>query len=498
MALFVLLFTSPADAQFWKKKRKSGPVVSQPAERQSQNSVYLAFPTGDLDTSVVKVLKAWPKEVQLNRTFDYTITVTNLAANPIEDVVVEDQIPASYRFGKASPSPRTTTQNSLEWNLGKMSANSSRIITISGRPTSTASLSQCVNVTFRTQVCSTIKVVAPRLKLVQIAPSSALVCDTIPLKYVITNPGTGHVRGVTITGSLPPGLRTTGGQSKVVVPAGDLAPGRSMTHTVETTASRVGRYTPRATASSAGGIKAVAEETTTEVLQPILRLANASRKVGLMGQPVDFEITAFNSGNGTSAGTTVKALLPANATFLKSTAGTVKGNLLKWYIGALNPKENRTVIVTVKPTTVGTLSCTAEVSGICADSAKATASTRVTGIPAILLEVIDINDPVEVGGQEIYVITATNQGSIPETNVSVVVELEDTMQFVSATGDSGGVHRKGKVIFAPYSILKPKAKATWKVVVKAIRSGDVRFGVSMTSDQFRRPVAETEATNFYQ
>jgi hypothetical protein len=37
----------------------------------------------------------------------------------------------------------------------------------------------------------------------------------------------------------------------------------------------------------------------------------------------------------------------------------------------------------------------------------------------------------------------------------------------------------------------------WQVVVKAAHADDARFGVELRSDQFKRPVTETEATQQY-
>ena len=73
------------------------------------------------------------------------------------------------------------------------------------------------------------------------------------------------------------------------------------------------------------------------------------------------------------------------------------------------------------------------------------------------------------------------------------------MQYVSSTGPTeGSVSADGKTItFAPLPTLAAKAKADWKVIVKALNSGDVRFKVSMIEDCLGRPVEETEATNFY-
>ena len=132
-------------------------------------------------------------------------------------------------------------------------------------------------------------------------------------------------------------------------------------------------------------------------------------------------------------------------------------------------------------------------------------STEVTGIPAILLEVIDLDDPIQVGGEETYVITITNQGSAPDTNIRVVCTLEANQQFVSASGDSGsgtrvvtGTVRGNQIVFQPLASLAPKAVATLRVVVKCTAAGDTRFKLTMNSDQLTRPVDETEATNIYE
>lgn len=423
--------------------------------------------------------------------------MTNRAGQTLENVVIEDQVPASFSFESATPKPSTESKTQLIWNLGNLGANASRVISVTGKPTSTASLAQCVRATFQTEVCSTIPVVEPQLKLTKSAPAKVLLCDSIPMQFVVTNPGTGEANGVKITDTLPAGLKTADGQSNITIDVGDLGAGQSRNYTVVTRASKINRYTNSASAGSTRGLKTDSNNTVTEVVQPILKVSNTSRKEQLLGRPVTFDITVFNSGNGISDNTMLKAQLPTNARLLKTSAGTVTGSELSWSVGSLAPEQNMSVSVTMMPDGISTLNSTATVSGVCADATQAATATKVIGIPAILLEVIDVNDPVEVGGQETYIITATNQGTSNGTNVTVAVSLEDTMQFVSASGDSAGTHQAGKVQFAPYPSLAPNARATWKVVVKAVKEGDVRFGVSMTSDQFTRPVSETEATNFY-
>ena len=115
---------------------------------------------------------------------------------------------------------------------------------------------------------------------------------------------------------------------------------------------------------------------------------------------------------------------------------------------------------------------------------------------ALLFSVVPIT--VEIGNDTTYVITATNQGSMADTNIKIVCTLEENEQYVSSSGASRGRVEGNKVVFQPLASLAPKAKAQWQVVVKAVKPGDVRFMVNMNSDQLTRPVEETESTNLYE
>jgi hypothetical protein len=59
--------------------------------------------------------------------------------------------------------------------------------------------------------------------------------------------------------------------------------------------------------------------------------------------------------------------------------------------------------------------------------------------------------------------------------------------------------REGDTLrFLPLASLAPQDKAAWRVVVTAVRPGDVLFKVIMSSEQLTRPVEETEATHLYE
>jgi hypothetical protein len=68
---------------------------------------------------------------------------------------------------------------------------------------------------------------------------------------------------------------------------------------------------------------------------------------------------------------------------------------------------------------------------------------------------------------------------------------------VSSAGPTRAAVDGKTVKFAPLATLAPKAKATYRVIVKGTKPADVRFKVQLTSDQVSRPVEETESTHVY-
>jgi len=191
--------------------------------------------------------------------------------------------------------------------------------------------------------------------------------------------------------------------------------------------------------------------------------------------------------------------LPAGAKFVSATGGgQMTAGKVTWKLGTLAAGSSKKLSVTVMPEKSGTYTDVATATATCAEGVRASAQTVIAGIPAVLLEVIDIEDPIEIGSNTTYVIVATNQGSSDGTNISIVCTLEENAQYVSSSGATTGRAQANQVVFQPLTRLAPKAKATWRVVVKAVKPGDVRFKVTMNTDQITRPVEETEATHLYE
>lgn len=457
-------------------------------------------PTGVATSSVVLIEKTGPLEVVLGDTFTYNIKVTNLTSCPLEEVVLIDRLPNALSFQSATPQETSVQGGEVRWSLGTLEGKQSKAVDVTVVAATIGETEQCVQVEYKKEVCMPVVIVQPNLELVKEAPSEVLICDPIPMKLVVRNAGSGSATNVIVTDTLPEGLTTDDGQTEKVFDVGTLGSGESRELTFTAKASRTGQFVNRARAVADRNLQVDATATTT-VRQPVLTITKtASRTKLFVGQNFGYEITVSNMGDATAANTIITDTLPEGTSFVSaSEGGELAQNMVIWKVGDLAPNASKTVSMQLRADVISTVRNTARAEGVCADAVTASATTQLLGIPAILLETVDLVDPVPVGGETTYVITATNQGSAMGTNIKIVVTLEPEAQHVSSEGVTQATLRGVDVIeFEALPSLDPKDKAVWKVVVKAVGSGDIRFAISMTSDQISRPVKETEATNFYE
>lgn len=451
------------------------------------------------ECGVVQLDKTMPKEVGLNKPFNYTIKVTNLTNATLNDIIVTEDLPEGFKYLSSNPGAQQDKDDLLFWEIATLGPKSTTQISISGMATYIDALRYCTNVvTPVIPACATVQVIQPELKLTRTAPDEVLVCDPIQVRYVVTNSGTGYVPNVKILETLPTGLRTTGGKSEIIFDAGTLMAGQSQQFSAELRATGTGEYVNQATATSTMGLRAESDTNRTVVTQPVLTVQKTGPDRQYIGRPVTYQITVTNKSNVAARNTVVEDLIPDGVNAVRGTAGAkLLGPKLVWELGTLEPGTSETVRISFTPTKAGTLINSSTASAYCAEAVTSTVRTVVTGIPAVLMEVVDVEDPVRVGERGTYVIRVKNQGSATATNIRVTCVLEDYVRFVSSAGATTGAVEGQTIRFLPLGTLAPQAEVAWRVVVEAVRAGDMRFKVVLTMDELTRPVEKTESTHLY-
>ena len=451
------------------------------------------------ECGVVQLDKTMPREVGLNKPFNYTIKISNLTNATLNDIIVTEDLPDNFKFLSANPSAQQDEDNVIFWEIATLGPKSVTQILVSGQATYIDTLKHCTTViTPVIPACTVVQVIQPELKLTRTAPTEVLVCDPIQVRYVVTNSGTGYVPNVKIVETLPTGLRTTGGKTEVVLDAGTLMAGQSQQFSAELRATKTGDYVSKATATSTMGLRAESATTTTAVTQPILAVLKTGPERQYIGRPVTYQITVTNKSDVAARNTVIEDMIPQGVNAVRGTSGAkLLGPKLVWEIGTLEPGTSETVKISFTPEKAGTLINSATASAYCTEAVTSTVRTVVTGIPAILMEVADVEDPVRVGERGTYVIRVKNQGSATATNIRIACMLEDYVRYVSSAGATAGALEGSTVRFFPLGTLAPQAEVAWRVVVEAVRPGDMRFKVVLNMDELSRPVEETESTHLY-
>jgi uncharacterized repeat protein (TIGR01451 family) len=232
-------------------------------------------------------------------------------------------------------------------------------------------------------------------------------------------------------------------------------------------------------------------------LKPALALDCSAPAKAPATRPVNVCLTLHNTGNDTEASTVVALPVPAGTTATNVTGGgVVAPDRITWTIANLAPNSAQQVCAGFAAP-AGDLAFNATASGSRGETAQTACGTSVFSVHAILAEVVDLRDPVEVGKEITYVVTVTNQGDTPETNIRVVCTLPDSQEFVLGKGDTAVTADGKTVTMDPLPSLAGKGVASWRVGTKALKVADSRFKVAVTSDQFTNPIQREESTQLY-
>jgi len=456
-------------------------------------------PAGQTAGSPLLIERCAPKEVRVGQPFEYLLKVTNVSGKVLADVTLAESIPENVTVQSTTPKSSKQTEGHLTWLYRTLGPGQAASITIQAVASKTGLLNPCVEVSYKpTAVCIGISVVQPELALVKTAPESALTCEVIPVTLTVRNCGSGSADNVVVRDPLPKGMTSMDGKECLILQAGTLRPGESKQFTERLRVGGEGTFTNTASATAAGGIDVASNQVTTVVHQPKIQVVKEGPDMRYVGRPVPYTITVTNTGKVPATKTVLTDRVPPGATCVSASAGgTSQGDKIVWDLGTIAPGKAKTVSVTVSANQPATLRSTASATAVCCEAGDS-ASTLVKGIPAILLEVVDLEDPIEVGGNETYVITVTNQGSAVGTNIVIACTLPPQQTYASSDGPTRVKVAEKDVTFAPLPQLAPKAKATYRVVVKGTKPGDVRFTVQLTSDQMESPAGETESTHIYE
>ena len=338
---------------------------------------------------------------------------------------------------------------------------------------------------------------APALQLTKTAPREVGLCGPIEVQLAVRNTGNAPATQVVVTDRLPAGWKTSEGLTELRFDAGTLAPGAAREFRFQAVAAAVGDHVNQAQALCAEGAKAEAAARSA-VRAPVLALVCEARAEAVAGRPAQVCLTLRNTGSAPEPKATVTLPIPAGAVLASATeGGTAADGQVTWTIADLAAGASQQVCAAFTTDRLGELAFAATAGGTCAPSVQSGCATKFVGIPAVLLEVGVLEDPIEIDPEVTSEIRVVNQGFGALTNVRLTCVLPASQGFVSGSGTTPVRAQDGAVTMEPLPVLAPKAAASWRVVVKALKADDARFKVELRSVEFEQPVYEDESTRQY-
>lgn len=472
------------------------PAPSQPAQPQQQYVQDYGTPCpDDPPTPVVALRIRVPSTAGAGQDLEYHICVENRSNAAAHHVTVRNPIPAHARYVRATPEP-SAREPELVWNLGTLEACTCREIVLVLQPTGGGDIENCARVQFEHGQCVCTRIARPGLGVRKCGPAHAVLNETLTYQICVTNTGATELTGVMLTDTLAPGLEHSSGRMSLTWEVGRLAPGESRSVEYQVTARAAGRHCNRAVAT-AGGLREEAESCVTvgEARISIDKTGPAQRYVNL---PATYSIMVVNTGSTALQNVVVTDPLPAQMSFVSAgQGGRLVNNQVQWSLGALEPGASRTVDVILRAQQAGRICNRAMVTADRGITAQSEFCTTFIGVSALLLEVVDSDDPVETGATTSYIILVRNQGTQQATNIRIEAIVPNQMGITRVSGPADHRKQEQRVTFNPVN-LDPRGEARYTVYVKAFQAGQVRFRAILTADQLTAgPVTEEESTNIY-
>ena len=460
---------------------------------------------GEVSCGLVKLTNLGESSAGVGQEFQSKICVEALVN--VGDVRVTARVPDGLEFVKSDPPARDfgrgrgnrgggrARPERKMWTIGDMNQCDLETIDVTWRMVSEGLITQCVTIVAYPRACFTICGINPVLEITKTGPEKAIVGDLLTYTITVKNTGSGTAENVKLTDIIPKGLSHAGGTSTLEAEFGDMEPGDERVCSVQLRADARGNHCNKAVVESSNTAKKEAEACTLVQVYGV-DIVKTGPKEQFIGKNATYTITVSNPGDVTWETLQLSDPAPSGMKIVEAEGGSVSANTATWTIKDLKQGAKTSRKVTLTTMIPGTHENCAVVSSSSA-SKEACAETLWKGIPAVLLEVIDTDDPLQDEEETTYVIRVTNQGSADDKNVHISAVFPREIMPLSTSGDCKGEVKGKKVNFAAYPVLQPKKAITLNIKAKGKEPGDGRIKVYLKTDLLKTPVVEEESTHVY-
>jgi uncharacterized repeat protein (TIGR01451 family) len=318
---------------------------------------------------------------------------------------------------------------------------------------------------------------APMIALNKTGPAAAAVGQEIPYTINVINTGKVETQAVTVRDAIPEGTQYVRSEPPAVVEGNQLAwtlaplaPGQSHNVQVVFSSSRVGAVTNSAIAITVDGLRAE-NAATTQITQPQLTVSKVGPAAGMVGVPINYQITVSNPGSGPATNVVL------SDDFDQGLEHESRANPVELRIGTVGPNETKTIPLTLTPRQMGQLMNRVTVT---ADGGLRAQAQHSVNVQQARLSVSMIGPGRRyVDKPAVFDIRVSNSSDVPLTNVVVRNQLAPELAFVSAT-EGGQPAADGQIVWN-VGTLQARQERTLQVTARCLRIARQAISVAIAT-----------------
>lgn len=477
--------------------RNAIPGVAIEEEKPAEPTVTNDNTTGRQEPAV-SIEWVGPPTAKVGVPSDYSLVVKNVCNIPVQQVLVRVRLPQGVTVAATEPKS-TSESNVLVWELGTLLPKAEKSLLMRMVAEGRGDVTPQAWVTFTGSSVTRIKVREPKLVLKATTSEKVMVGDAATFTLNVSNPGDGAAEQVKLHAVLSEGLEHARG-NKVDFEIGNLAAGETRSVQLICGTKTGGVQKCEAVAEADGGLVSK-DAANINVIMPRLDLVMQGPALRYLDRKALYTIKVTNPGDAPASNVTVGDTVPAGFKVLAASDGgrhDFSTRTVSWFLGEIGPGQTKEVKLEVQAINIGEHRHKAVAVGARGLRAETEVQTRVEGLSALLVELVDTEDPIEVSGETAYEIRITNTGSKTETDIKLVATVPDKMEYKSSQGPTKGREEAPRtIVFEPLEKLAPRADAIYRINVKCVDQGTVRFKIQVTSTNLMEPVIKMEATRIY-
>jgi uncharacterized repeat protein (TIGR01451 family) len=445
----------------------------------------------------VTLQKIAPSEIQVGSAATFQIVVRNTGNIAAREVVVHDVVPEGTTLVSTAPQAQADGTD-LHWSLGTLQPGDEKTLNVKLMPQAEGEIGSVASVTFQADASARTVSTRPELQVELAAPREVMIGEPVTISIKISNIGTGMASGVVLHQKLPPQLKHSAG-GELEFDVGDLKPREARQVDLTLTAAEGGKFVDTITARAQGELTAKGSAEL-EVLAPLLEVALEGPRRRFLEREATYTMSVANLGTAAAKDVELVSHLPKGSKFVAANnAGQYnqQTHAVYWSLAELPQGQSGAVKLVTLPVEAGEQKLIIEGRADHNISHRRVEQIEIEGLAAIMFEVTDLADPIEVGGETTYEVRVVNQGNRAADNVQLTALLPADLKGLNADGPTRGVVDRDRVVFEPLARLAPKADTTYRIRVQGVAPGDQRVRIQLKTDDMSAPVTKEESTHVF-